>query len=150
VPALEKTKCPVLVLIGEKDLQVDPKLNLPPIRAALKKSGNSDVTITQLDSLNHLFQECETGSPGEYGSIEQTFSPKALELMSQWIGKRFVNLRHLRTRALIATFVRTTSLPPSQSLAPRILRDTRASGTCSPLLHCRQRTGLPCSGSTSG
>jgi len=91
VPALEKTKCPVLVLIGEKDLQVDPKLNLPPIRSALEKSGNSDVTITQLDSLNHLFQECETGSPGEYGSIEQTFSPKALDLMSQWIGKRFGN-----------------------------------------------------------
>lgn len=89
VPALEKTTCPALVLIGEKDLQVDPKLNLPPIKAAFTKAGNKDFTITQLDSLNHLFQECETGSPGEYGSIEQTFSPKAMELMHQWINKRF-------------------------------------------------------------
>ncbi len=89
VPALEKTTCPVLVLIGEKDLQVDPKLNLPPIKSALTKAGNKDFTITQLESLNHLFQECETGSPAEYGSIEQTFSPKALEAMEQWINKRF-------------------------------------------------------------
>ena len=89
VPALEKTTCPTLILIGEKDLQVDPKLNLPPIKAALAKSGNRDFTITQLDGLNHLFQECETGSPGEYGTIEQTFSPTALEPMAQWINKRF-------------------------------------------------------------
>ena len=89
VPALEKTGCPVLVLIGEKDLQVDPSLNLPPIEAALKKGGNKDFTITPMEGLNHLFQECETGSPAEYRLIEQTFSPKALELMEQWINKRF-------------------------------------------------------------
>ena len=89
VPALEKTTCPALVLIGARDLQVDPKLNLPPIKAALTKAGNKDFTVTQLDSLNHLFQECETGSPAEYGSIEQTFSPKALELMHLWINERF-------------------------------------------------------------
>ncbi len=89
VPALETTRCPVLVLIGEKDLQVDPKLNLPPIEAALTKGGNQDFTITPLKNLNHLFQECETGAPGEYGSIAQTFSPKALDLMEQWISQRF-------------------------------------------------------------
>lgn len=89
VPALEKTTCPVLVLIGEKDLQVDPKLNLPPIESALTKAGNKDFTITQIESLNHLFQECETGSPSEYSSIEQTFSPKALEAMESWINQRF-------------------------------------------------------------
>ena len=89
VPALEKTKCPVLVLIGEKDLQVDPTLNLPPIKAALSKSGNKDFTITQLDGLNHLFQECKTGSPSEYAMIEQTFSPTALKQIEQWINKRY-------------------------------------------------------------
>ena len=88
-PALEKTGCPVLVLIGKKDLQVDAELNLPPIEAALKKGGNKDYTITALDGLNHLFQECETGTPSEYRLIEQTFSPKVLELMEQWINKRF-------------------------------------------------------------
>ncbi len=90
-PALEKTQCPVLALIGRKDLQVDAKLNVPPLREALKAGGNKDVKIRELDNLNHLFQECKTGLPGEYGSIEQTFSPVALKLMSRWINERFAN-----------------------------------------------------------
>ena len=89
VPALEKTTCPALVLIGKKDLQVDPDLNIPPIEEALEKAGNKDFTVKRLDKLNHLFQECETGSPSEYATIELTFSPKALNLISDWIQARF-------------------------------------------------------------
>jgi fermentation-respiration switch protein FrsA (DUF1100 family) len=33
--ALEKVKCPVLALNGEKDLQVPPKVNLEGIRQSL-------------------------------------------------------------------------------------------------------------------
>jgi len=36
-PTLEKVKCPVLALNGEKDLQVPPKENLEAINASLKK-----------------------------------------------------------------------------------------------------------------
>ncbi len=32
----------------------------------------------ELPNLNHLVQECETGSPAEYATIEQTFSTTAL------------------------------------------------------------------------
>jgi pimeloyl-ACP methyl ester carboxylesterase len=85
VPALEKTKCPVLALNGEKDLQVPAKENLEAIRAALSRGGNSQVSIKALAGLNHLFQECTTGLPAEYATIEQTFSPVALEEISQWI-----------------------------------------------------------------
>jgi len=35
--------------------------------------------------LNHLFQTAETGSPGEYGKIEETMSPDALEVIGDWI-----------------------------------------------------------------
>jgi hypothetical protein len=87
-PALRALRCPVLVLNGEKDMQVDPKQNLPPIEAALKKGGNTDYTITELAGLNHLFQHCQTGSPSEYSKIEETFSPEALELISNWIRAR--------------------------------------------------------------
>ena len=87
-PALEKVKCPVLVLNGEKDLQVPAKVNLEAIENALKKGGNQNVTIKQLANLNHLFQECETGLPGEYSEIEQTFSPIALTEITNWISKR--------------------------------------------------------------
>ncbi len=88
-PVLEKIQCPVLVIIGNKDTQVDPDLNLPPIKAALDKAGNDDVEIKRMPNLNHLFQECETGLPTEYATIEQTISPQVLELMVDWISQRF-------------------------------------------------------------
>ncbi len=84
---LEKVRCPVLALNGEKDLQVPPKANLEAIEKALKKGGNSAVTTKELQGLNHLFQEAETGSPAEYAEIEQTFSPVALKEISDWILK---------------------------------------------------------------
>ena len=84
-PALEKVTCPILALIGEKDLQVPPKENLEAIKIALEKGGNKKATLKELPTLNHLFQESNTGSPSEYAEIEQTFSPKALEEIKNWI-----------------------------------------------------------------
>jgi pimeloyl-ACP methyl ester carboxylesterase len=84
-PTLEKVKCPVLALNGEKDLQVPPKENLEAIKKALAKGGNKKVTAKELPNLNHLFQECKTGSPAEYASIEQTLSPTVLTAILQWI-----------------------------------------------------------------
>lgn len=82
---LEKVKCPVLAVNGEKDLQVPPKENLTAIKNALEKGGNKNVTTIEFPNLNHLFQESETGSPTEYATIEQTFSPIALEAITTWI-----------------------------------------------------------------
>ncbi len=87
-PALRRVKCPVLALIGSKDLQVPPKENLNAVAEHLKEGGNPNVTIKELPNLNHLFQECETGSPKEYEKIEQTFSPIALNEISGWILER--------------------------------------------------------------
>lgn len=83
--ALEKVKCPVLAINGEKDLQVPPKENLEAIKNALAKGGNKKVTTIELPNLNHLFQDCKTGSPAEYAAIEQTFSPVALTEILKWI-----------------------------------------------------------------
>ena len=82
---LEKVKCPVLAVNGEKDLQVPPKENLTAIKNALTKGGNKNVTTKEFPKLNHLFQECKTGSPTEYASIEQTFSPTVLDEITKWI-----------------------------------------------------------------
>ena len=84
-PTLEKVNCPVLAINGEKDLQVPPKENLEAIAESLRKGGNDQVTIKEFENLNHLFQESETGSPDEYASIEQTFSPIALKAVLEWI-----------------------------------------------------------------
>jgi uncharacterized protein len=81
----KKVKCPVLALNGEKDLQVAAHENLPAIEKALKSSGNKSVKTVKMPGLNHLFQHCKTGLPAEYGQIEETFSPEALKIISDWI-----------------------------------------------------------------
>jgi hypothetical protein len=81
----KKVKCPVLALDGEKDLQVAASENLPAIEKALKSSGNNSVKTVLLPGLNHLFQHCVKGLPSEYGNIEETFSPEALKIISDWI-----------------------------------------------------------------
>jgi uncharacterized protein len=84
-PALRQVKCPVLAINGEKDLQVAAKENLDGIRVALTAGGNTRVKIVELPGLNHLFQTCTTGAFAEYGQIEETFAPAALEAVSAWI-----------------------------------------------------------------
>jgi uncharacterized protein len=86
-PVLEKVKCPVLALNGEKDLQVSSSENLEGIQRGLTKGGNKKVTIREFPGLNHLFQECKTGLPAEYSAIEQTMSPVVLEEIASWIVK---------------------------------------------------------------
>ncbi len=83
--ALSKVKCPVLVINGEKDLQVPPRENLIVIEEALKSGGNRDYTIKEIPNLNHLFQTAQTGLPSEYVKIEETISPVALKIISDWI-----------------------------------------------------------------
>lgn len=82
---LRQVSVPVLALIGGRDLQVPPEENLPEIEAALVRGGNRDVTVMELEGLNHLFQHAETGSPAEYARIEETMAPEAMEAVAQWI-----------------------------------------------------------------
>ncbi len=84
-PTLAKVKCPVLALNGENDLQVPVTENLREIEATLKAAGNKDVTVMRLPKLNHLFQTSETGLPGEYVKIEETFAPVALKTVGDWV-----------------------------------------------------------------
>ncbi len=83
--SLQQIKCPVLALYGENDLQVPSKENMKILQLALGKGENPNFTIREMENLNHLFQESDTGLPGEYKKIEETFSPKALKTVSEWI-----------------------------------------------------------------
>ncbi len=87
-PALRNVHCPVLAINGEKDLQVPPDEDLAEIEKALAQAKNGDVTTKKLPGLNHLFQTCNVGTPAEYGTIEETMAPAALELVSSWILER--------------------------------------------------------------
>jgi len=85
---LKKVKCPVLALDGELDMQVPAEENLRGIEAALKAGGQKPPTIYKLPGLNHLFQNAKTGMPQEYTQIEETMSPKVLQIISDWIKER--------------------------------------------------------------
>ena len=41
--------------------------------------------MLELEGLNHLFQNAETGAVSEYARIEETFSPEAIDLIIAWI-----------------------------------------------------------------
>lgn len=84
-PTLMKVQCPVLAINGDKDLQVPSEENLHAIKEALKAGGNTDYMVKELPNLNHLFQTAETGAPSEYGMIEETISPSALNVIADWV-----------------------------------------------------------------
>lgn len=80
---IRKIQCPLLALNGDKDLQVSASANIGAIRDNLPKEATA---VTKVYSgLNHLFQECSSGLPTEYVSIEQTISPQVLADIAQWI-----------------------------------------------------------------
>jgi hypothetical protein len=85
---LQKVRCPLLAVMGDKDLQVPPEQNRPALESALKSGGNNKFTVKEFPNLNHLLQTAETGSPMEYSKIEETMSPDALILIGQWILKQ--------------------------------------------------------------
>ncbi|MEP7220286.1 MAG: alpha/beta hydrolase, partial [Bacteroidota bacterium] len=86
--ALEKVKCPVLILFGDLDVQVPAEMNKGGIVAALKKGGNSAYTVKTFPKANHLFLTAKTGSPGEYAMMKKEFVPEFLDTISSWISAR--------------------------------------------------------------
>jgi uncharacterized protein len=83
----KEVKCPVLALNGDKDLQVNYEQNLPVIKSAVTSGGNRKVKTVIMTGHNHLFQHCTTGALEEYTTIEETFSPEALGIITKWIKK---------------------------------------------------------------
>ena len=86
-PTLEKVKCPVLALEGEKDLQVVPQQNVPAMKAALARGGNRDSEVDLMPGLNYMFQKSKTGLASEYGNTQETISPAVLVKIGDWIAK---------------------------------------------------------------
>jgi len=85
---LSKVRQPVLAINGSKDVQMEATPNLDAISAALKNADNKDFKVTMLEGMNHLFQNAKTGRMAEYAQIEETISPRALTIISNWIKER--------------------------------------------------------------
>ena len=82
-PTLARLTVPVLVLNGSLDVQVPAKEDLAAAREALKK--NPDATVVELPGMNHLLQDAKTGAPNEYNDIEETMSPAAIKIITDWL-----------------------------------------------------------------
>lgn len=86
--AWRAVRCPVLVLGAGLDHQVPPADNLAGIVAALAAGGNRRVESTVFTSLNHLFQTAPTGREDDYGSIDETLAPAAMERIRRFVDAR--------------------------------------------------------------
>lgn len=84
---LQKVNAKVLALNGDKDIQVIAASNLPGIETALKKSKSKKYAVKTIPGLNHLFQTCKLCTIPEYGMLEETFSPAALQEINEWLNK---------------------------------------------------------------
>lgn len=86
-PALRRVRCPVLVIHGELDRQVDPTTELPPVEAALAAAPTDDVTVHLFPGLNHFLEPSATGHMDEYGLRPR--SPEVYRTQAAWIADRF-------------------------------------------------------------
>ena len=80
---LKKVK--TLALNGSKDIQVVSQQNLPAVRSALVDGRTRTFTVKELPGLNHLFQTCTTCTVSEYGQLEETIAPVALQTITSWL-----------------------------------------------------------------
>ena len=80
---VKQTRCPVMAVNGEKDVQVAAKPNLDAFRRLLP--ANKLNLIREYAGLNHLFQHCTTGKPTEYRQIDETISFEVVQDIIDWI-----------------------------------------------------------------
>lgn len=57
--------------------------------------------VRVLPGLNHLFQHSASGAVAEYGTIEETFAPQALDVVGDWIEERFAGARPLLAPSIL-------------------------------------------------
>ncbi len=88
LPTIARVDVPVLILQGEKDMQVTPE-QADTLAAALRRGGNSRVTMHRLRTTNHLFQRDPSGTPGGYGALpDRRVTRETLGLVTDWVLER--------------------------------------------------------------
>lgn len=77
---------PILVLFGDKDLQVLAEQNAEAFKKNIPDT-NKHTEVKIYSGKNHLFQSATTGLSTEYYEIEETISPEVLQDITGWIKK---------------------------------------------------------------
>lgn len=82
---LLKIKCPVLIINGDLDLNVDAKIYVPKMAASLKKNYNKKSNLYVLHGINHMLQQGKTGLSEESNEIKETINPEILDIIGKWL-----------------------------------------------------------------
>ena len=69
----------VLFIIGDRDLQVHPELNIQGFQKLTEKYEPLQAKAIRFENLNHLLQTCKKCSIEEYGELVETISPLVLD-----------------------------------------------------------------------
>jgi len=82
--ALRRVTCPVLVVQGEKDLQV-PASEAELLEKTLREAGNTDVTVEILPDLNHLLRHHPEEPNLAYQHLDEPLDPRVVAAVTTWV-----------------------------------------------------------------
>ena len=89
---IAKVTCPVLILQGGKDIQVNPQ-DSSLLGNAHQKAGNPDFEVKILPDLNHLFVKSKGEGLAEYSDQTLQVDSDMLDYLAQWLKTRLINRR---------------------------------------------------------
>ncbi len=84
--SIRQATCPVLIINGEKDLQV-PAAEAEPLKTTLEEAGNDDVTALILPNLNHLLRHHPEDPSLVYRHIDDPIDPRVIETITEWLAE---------------------------------------------------------------
>ena len=114
LPALERLRCPVLVLYGGLDRIVPATHSSERMEAILRKAGNRDTTVRVFKGANHAFLEAVTGGRREGPSL-RGFVAGYFDAHVAWLTSRVDILESVPAAGAAAT---APSSGPSMEFPP--------------------------------
>ena len=88
---LKHVKCPVLALMGDKDVSGPYAFILKTMEDMFKASGNENYSIHEMKNMNHHFQSVNPDNIQNSGDIDETISPIVLDLVCSWVKNQMLN-----------------------------------------------------------
>jgi len=88
---LMRVKCPVLALMGDKDVSGPCAITLKNMEDMFKAAGNKNYSIHEMKNMNHLFQSVNPDNIQNSEDIDETISPIVLDLISSWAKNQMFN-----------------------------------------------------------
>ena len=81
---LRQLRVPMLSIYGAKDWVLNVNANVLHIQ-----EQRPDVRVIQMENLNHLMQQAQSGSPMEYAYLPENFSVEAIQHIIDWLNNQF-------------------------------------------------------------